>query len=132
MCARLRNTSTSVIPRYVTTKDTCPPTHQLTFNADCKTDVYFNTLSLLFPLIGGKFDIWWLDPVGAALLSLYIIYDWASTCLENVSRLSGIGAEDEVLRKLMYLAWRFSPVVDGYKSLKAYHVSTVLLSCGLV
>lgn len=29
---------------------------------DCKTDVYFNTLSLLFPLIGGRIDAWWLDP----------------------------------------------------------------------
>lgn len=31
---------------------------------DCKTDVIFNTLSLLFPLIGEKANIWWLD-VGA-------------------------------------------------------------------
>lgn len=28
---------------------------------DCKTDVVFNTLSLLFPFIGAKADIWWLD-----------------------------------------------------------------------
>jgi len=90
---------------------------------DCKTDVVFNTLSLLFPLVGGKFDIWWLDPVGAGLLSLYIIYDWASTCVENVTRLTGITAEEAVQRKLMYLAYRFSPVVDGYKSITAYHVS---------
>lgn len=88
---------------------------------DCKTDVYFNTLSLLFPLIGEKTNTWWLDPVGAGLLSLYIIYDWASTCLENVARLTGIGVDDEILKKLIYLAWRFSPVVEGYKSINAYH-----------
>ncbi|KAH8667044.1 hypothetical protein BX600DRAFT_463061 [Xylariales sp. PMI_506] len=28
---------------------------------DCKTDVIFNTLSLLFPFIGMKANIWWLD-----------------------------------------------------------------------
>lgn len=28
---------------------------------DCKTDVIFNTLSLLFPFIGAKAGIWWLD-----------------------------------------------------------------------
>lgn len=28
---------------------------------DCKTDVFFNTLSLLFPFIGEKANIWWLD-----------------------------------------------------------------------
>lgn len=88
---------------------------------DCKTDVYFNTLSLLFPLIGAQTDVWWLDPVGAGLLSLYIIYDWASTCFENVTRLSGQAADSELQKKLMYLAYRFSPVVEGFKSITSYH-----------
>lgn len=28
---------------------------------DCKTDVVFNTLSLLFPFVGQKAHVWWLD-----------------------------------------------------------------------
>lgn len=85
------------------------------------TDVYFNTLSLLFPLIGGHVGVWWLDPLGAACLSLYIIYDWACTCFENVTRLTGEAANDRVERKMMYMAYRFSPLVEGFKSLKCYH-----------
>nr|POE92993.1 metal tolerance protein 3 [Quercus suber] len=88
---------------------------------DCKTDVIFNTLSLLFPFIGAKAHVWWLDPAGAGLLSLFIIYDWASTCFENVTRLSGQAASDQLNKKLMYLAYRFSPVVSGFKSVTAYH-----------
>lgn len=88
---------------------------------DCKTDVYFNTLSLLFPLIGKQAGVWWLDPLGAALLSVYIIYDWADTCLENVTRLCGSAAPRETEKKLTYLAYRFAPVVKGFKSVKAYH-----------
>ncbi|EME47472.1 hypothetical protein DOTSEDRAFT_41866 [Dothistroma septosporum NZE10] len=88
---------------------------------DCKTDVIFNTLSLLFPVIGYYADAWWLDPVGAGLLSLFIIYDWGETCFENVIRLSGQAANEELQKKLMYLAYRFSPVVDGFKSVVAYH-----------
>ncbi|KAL5406509.1 hypothetical protein PMIN03_007752 [Paraphaeosphaeria minitans] len=88
---------------------------------DCKTDVYFNTLSLAFPLIGAQADIWWLDPVGASLLSLFIIYDWAGTMLENVTRLSGQAADDRTARKMMFMAWRFAPLVEGYKSIKSYH-----------
>jgi divalent metal cation (Fe/Co/Zn/Cd) transporter len=88
---------------------------------DCKTDVIFNTLSLLFPFIGGKAGIWWLDPVGAGLLSLFIIYDWAETSFENVIRLSGSSVEGNLQRKLTYLAFRFSPLVEGFKSIKAYH-----------
>ncbi|KAK3700645.1 hypothetical protein LTR37_015834 [Vermiconidia calcicola] len=88
---------------------------------DCKTDVIFNTLSLLFPFIGAKADIWWLDPAGAGILSLFIIYDWSHTCFSNLVRLSGEAASDNLQKKLMYLAYRFSPVVEGFKSVTAYH-----------
>ncbi|CAM1511945.1 Fc.00g094580.m01.CDS01 [Cosmosporella sp. VM-42] len=88
---------------------------------DCKTDVIFNTLSLLFPFIGYRANVWWLDPVGAGLLSLFIIYDWGHTCFENVTRLSGEAADDHTLKKLIYLAYRFSPVVSGFKNITAYH-----------
>ncbi|KAK3935713.1 hypothetical protein QBC46DRAFT_367380 [Diplogelasinospora grovesii] len=88
---------------------------------DCKTDVYFNTVSLLFPLIGIGANIWWLDPLGATLLALHVIYDWAETCLQNVSRLTGSSVSDALKKKLMFLAYRFSPVVEGFKTLTAYH-----------
>ncbi|KAK5076226.1 hypothetical protein LTR64_006296 [Lithohypha guttulata] len=88
---------------------------------DCKTDVYFNTLSLLFPLIGKAAGVWWLDPAGAAILSLYIIYDWSATAMENVTNLCGAQAEMELLKKLTYMAFRFSPLVSGFKSITAYH-----------
>lgn len=88
---------------------------------DCKTDVYFNTLSLLFPLIGKAAGVWWLDPAGVAALSLYIIYDWAATCFENVTRLCGSAVADPLQNKLTFLAYRFAPVVKGIKTITAYH-----------
>ncbi|KAH8891266.1 hypothetical protein GQ53DRAFT_794350 [Thozetella sp. PMI_491] len=88
---------------------------------DCKTDVIFNTLSLLFPLVGTKANVWWLDPAGAALLSLFIIYDWGETCFENVTRLSGETASERTQKKLMYMAYRFSHVIRGVKNIVAYH-----------
>ena len=93
----------------------------LTNPLDCKTDVIFNTASLLFPFIGFHADTWWLDPAGAGLLALFIIYDWAETSFENVTRLSGSAVDQSLEKKLTYLAWRFSPVVNGFKSLTAYH-----------
>ncbi|KAH8173652.1 cation efflux family protein [Sarocladium implicatum] len=66
-------------------------------------------------------NVWWLDPLGAGLLSLYIIYDWGHTSFENVVRLSGEAADDRTVRKLTYLAYRFSPVVTGFKAITAYH-----------
>jgi divalent metal cation (Fe/Co/Zn/Cd) transporter len=54
-------------------------------------------------------------------LSLFIIYDWGHTCFENVTRLSGEAASERTFQKLMYLAYRFSPVVQGFKNVTAYH-----------
>ncbi|KAL1874041.1 adenylate kinase [Paecilomyces lecythidis] len=89
---------------------------------DCKTDVYFNVSSLLFPLIGHAFNVWYLDPLGAALLSLYVIYDWAHTSVTTINRLTGTAVSTPTAKKLMYLAWRFSPVIDSYKSMTAYYL----------
>ena len=119
-CIRIKTTQVQALaqgmstPYLVDTQLTC-------FGIDCKTDVIFNSLSLVFPLLGHQLNTWWLDPVGAALLSLFIIYDWASTCLENVTRLSGSAVDDRILRKITYLAWRFAPIVDAYKTITAYH-----------
>lgn len=88
---------------------------------DCKTDVVFNTLSLLFPLLGHQFGVWWLDPVGAAILSLFIVYDWSETCFDNVVRLTGSVVDDRLLKKITFLAWRFAPLIDAYKTITAYH-----------
>ena len=88
---------------------------------DCKTDVIFNSMSLAFPLIGHYAGIWWLDPVGAGLLSLFIIYDWIETAMENVTKLTGAAVDDRVLKKVMFMAWRFAPLVQAYKSMTAYH-----------
>jgi len=38
-----------------------------------------------------------------------------------VVHLSGEAADDRTLRKLTYLAYRFSPVVTGFKAITAYH-----------
>jgi len=88
---------------------------------DCKTDVFFNTLSLIFPALGIKLNIWWLDPLGAGLLSLFIIYDWGSTCFENVIRLSGTAADVRLTRKIVFVAYRFESLVKGFKHVQAYH-----------
>lgn len=43
------------------------------------------------------------------------------TCFENVTRLSGQAADERLQTKLLYLAYRFSPVVSGFKSVTSYH-----------
>lgn len=65
--------------------------------------------------------MWWLDPLGATLLSLYVIYDWADTSFQHIARLTGASVPPRLEKKMMYLAWRFSPVIDAYKTLTTYY-----------
>ena len=51
----------------------------------------------------------------------FLFMNRAETCIENISRLMGSNVEDALQKKLMYLAYRFSPVVAGYKTMTAYH-----------
>ena len=38
-----------------------------------------------------------------------------------MTRLSGSSVSPSLLKKITFLAWRFAPVVDAYKTITAYH-----------
>lgn len=48
---------------------------------DHENDVVFTIASTLFPLAGNYLGWNWLDPLGAILLSVYIIHEWMSVLL---------------------------------------------------
>ncbi|ANB14379.1 hypothetical protein AWJ20_1967 [Sugiyamaella lignohabitans] len=88
---------------------------------DAMTDIVFNTFSMLFPLVGHAYDIWWLDPFGALALSAYIIHSWASTAMEHIDNLTGSAASPEDRQVVLYLCMRFSDSIKYITALNAYH-----------
>ncbi|KAH6664219.1 hypothetical protein B0J14DRAFT_644383 [Halenospora varia] len=52
-----------------------------------------------------------------------LIYDWGTTCFESIFRLTGSTPADRLHENLTFMAWRFSPLVNGYKSVNAYYAS---------
>ena len=64
--------------------------------------------------------LWFLDPIGAILISLYIIYSWYVTGKEQIEHLTGKGAPDEFIEELVDLANDFDDrcTVD---TIRAYH-----------
>ncbi|KAJ7242856.1 hypothetical protein B0H12DRAFT_840404 [Mycena haematopus] len=93
---------------------------------DAKNDVFFNIFSLIIPWVGEILSIRQLDPLGGALLSLYIISEWVHTLLENFVKLSGhIASSDEHFR-ILYLITRFKPVVQ-VSYLEVYHTGDELI-----
>ena len=65
-------------------------------------------------------DLWFLDPIGAILISVYIIYSWYETGKEQIEQLTGKSAPDEFIDELYELASNFDSrmIVDV---VRAYH-----------
>ena len=100
-------------------------------------DVVFNAFSIVFP-VASRLITWpYLDPLGAALLSIYIIKEWAETLWECVNDLIGCRADstqhnvshiavrhaivtESALQRVIYLATRFSPLVKAVRNVNVY------------
>ncbi|KAJ7465291.1 cation efflux family-domain-containing protein [Mycena latifolia] len=93
---------------------------------DAKNDVFFNVFSLIIPWVGEILSIRQLDPLGGALLSLYIISEWVQTLLENFVKLSGRIASSDQHFRILYLISRFKPVLE-VSYLEVYHVGDELI-----
>ncbi|KAG5756439.1 hypothetical protein H9Q69_007858 [Fusarium xylarioides] len=93
---------------------------------DAKTDVIFNTGSILFPIIGYYGRIWWLDAVGGLFLSLVVIFNWSQTSAHHVRNLSGFSAQPDERNLLLYLTMRFATAIRQIQNLRAYHAGDKL------
>ncbi|KAM5356130.1 hypothetical protein ACJ41O_002776 [Fusarium nematophilum] len=93
---------------------------------DAKTDVIFNTGSILFPIIGFYGRIWWLDAVGGLFLSLVVIFNWSQTSAHHVRNLSGFSAQPDERNLLLYLTMRFATAIRQIQNLRAYHAGDKL------
>jgi len=93
---------------------------------DALTDVVFNTFSIIFPLAGYFAHIWWLDPLGGLLLSLYVIVAWSLTTRIHILNLTGRAASADERNILLYLTMRFAHTIKHIQGLTAYHAGDKL------
>ncbi|BDD60219.1 hypothetical protein MPDQ_002814 [Monascus purpureus] len=94
---------------------------------DAMTDVIFNIFSIIFPLVGSFTQLWYLDPLGGLLLSLYIMWNWGSTTAEHIPRLTGATASPDERNVLLYMTMRFSKLIEKIQGLQAYHAGDKLI-----
>jgi divalent metal cation (Fe/Co/Zn/Cd) transporter len=62
-----------------------------------------------------------VDPVGAIVISLYIIICWLKQLREQVRNLSGYAAEPEFLQKITWLTLHHSPLIKQIDTVRAFH-----------
>lgn len=93
---------------------------------DAATDVVFNVFSILFPLAGYYLRIWYFDPLGGLLLSLYVITSWSLTTRTHILNLTGHAASADERNILLYLTMRFARSVRRIQGCTAYHAGDKL------
>lgn len=94
---------------------------------DAMTDVVFNIFSIIFPLVGYYASIWWLDPLGGILLSVWVIFNWAQTSSTHIRNLTGAAATADERNTLLYLTMRFAKTIKKIQGLQAYHSGDKLM-----
>lgn len=79
----------------------------------------------MYPLqkVGFYARIWFLDALGGALLSLYIITTWTRTSTRHIRNLTGAAADSRERNILLYLTMRFAHAIRLIQGLQAYHVT---------
>lgn len=68
-----------------------------------------------------------VDPVGAIVISLYIIICWLKQLREQVRHLSGYAAEPEFLQKITWFTLNHSPLIKQIDTVRAFHFGTSFL-----
>merc|ERR1712113_559447 len=94
---------------------------------DNLNDVLSNAAALLAPEATklGRYG-WVVDPSAACLMSIYIIYTWLKTGVEQVNMIVGKRADPEFLQKVQAIAQGHSPHMV-FDKLCAYHFGPKLL-----
>jgi hypothetical protein len=76
--------------------------------------------------VGYAFNLWFLDPLGGVVLSLYVIFNWSQTANEHICNLAGQAATADQRNILLYLTMRFAKTIKHIQGLQAYHVGDKL------
>ncbi|EEB95332.1 hypothetical protein MPER_05710, partial [Moniliophthora perniciosa FA553] len=87
---------------------------------DHRNDLFINGFGIFTSSAGAKIR-WWIDPMGAILISIAIIISWTRTSIEQFGQLAGKTAPHEFIQLVIYKALTFSDEIEKIDSCKAYH-----------
>jgi len=86
---------------------------------DHRNDVVTNSFAICTALL--YYVRWWVDPLGAIIISLYVMSIWFRTGVEQLSSLTGKTAPPELLTTLTFVARNHHPEIVAIDTVRAYH-----------
>ncbi|CAI6336428.1 unnamed protein product [Periconia digitata] len=87
---------------------------------DHRNDLFINGFGVLTSVGGSKLK-WWLDPMGALILSVLIIFLWSRTATSEFQLLIGVTADTPTLQLITYISMTHSPSIRQIDTVRAYH-----------
>lgn len=86
-------------------------------------DCLSNSLGLLTIILANHL-VWWVDPVGAIIISLWIIRNWSLLTLRHCDQLLGKVASPDILNLITFVACNHSAHILLVDTVRAYHVGS--------
>ncbi|KAH6688259.1 hypothetical protein F5X68DRAFT_168047 [Plectosphaerella plurivora] len=90
------------------------------FFIDHRNDIAVNTFGLIMAVVGQRF-VWYLDPIGAILIALLILFSWVTNAFEQVWLLVGKAAPRDFVSKLVYMSMNHDSRIVKVDTCRAYH-----------
>lgn len=87
---------------------------------DHRNDLFINSFGLLTSVGGAKLK-WWIDPMGAIILSILISYLWLATAYSEFQLLIGVTADTQMQQWITYISMTHSPDIVAIDTVRAYH-----------
>lgn len=87
---------------------------------DHRNDLFINGFGLLTS-VGGSKLAWWIDPMGAIILSVLISFLWLHTAYSEFQLLIGVTADTQMQQWITYISMTHSPSILAIDTVRAYH-----------
>ncbi|KAI0598144.1 hypothetical protein F4775DRAFT_583929 [Biscogniauxia sp. FL1348] len=94
---------------------------------DHRNDLLINGFGVLTS-VGGSKLVWWLDPMGAIILSLLITGIWLRTAFKEFLLLVGVVASIQMQQLITYVCLTHSPAIQGIDTVRVYHSGPRLIA----
>ncbi|KAI1853566.1 hypothetical protein JX265_004103 [Neoarthrinium moseri] len=94
---------------------------------DHRNDLLINGFGILTS-VGGSKLAWWIDPMGAIILSVLISVIWLRTAFSEFMLLVGVVASVEMQQLITYVCVTHSDLIQGIDTVRVYHSGPRLIA----
>ncbi|KAH9210850.1 putative metal tolerance protein 3 [Leptodontidium sp. 2 PMI_412] len=94
---------------------------------DHRNDLLINGFGILTSVGGSKLK-WWIDPMGAIIISCIITSVWLHTAFSEFLLLVGVTASVETQQLITYVCLTHSPDIEGIDTVRVYHSGPRLIA----